>query len=77
MMGSMKRQKTIWREGTSLPESAGAHCLVEGVIVNGGKISRVAVELLYESNDKGGPVVVAQNLEEGLMRDGVEGFVEV
>ena len=47
------------RKGTSLPKSAGAHGLVEGVIVNRGKISGVAVTLLYEGNDKGGKVVVS------------------
>ena len=57
--GVDEEAKQDWRERTSLPESAGAHCLMEGVIVDGCKISRVAVELLYESNDKGGKVVVA------------------
>ena len=57
--GVDEEAKQDWREAASLSESAGAHCLVEGVIVDGGEISRVAVELLYESNDEGRKVVVA------------------
>ena len=51
--------KSDRRKATSLPKSAGAHGLVKGVIVNGGKISGVALKLLYEGNDKEGKVVVS------------------